>query len=188
MADGSSMLAGRRSTAQMSWNCSLWLRWYGFSNSPSVSQSFCLRVCFRTSSSCDICRERWEFKGSPWYLNASKWVYISSLSFFDLSWGLTIWLFYGWFGLGKNFIFSQTPGDIFFFLDIQRCENFFPAYDMKDIFFAMYFRARIFSLEISMQNFFSQITHTPPPSSPQKSNDHPISPKLTFFYFSINDS
>ena len=56
---------------------------------------------------------------------------------------------------------------------------------MKDIFFAMYFRARIFSLEISMQNFFSQITHTPPPSPPPLKSQMiiPLAPSLHSFIF-----
>ena len=60
----------------------LWLaRVNGFSNSPSLPQSFCLGVCNRTSGSRDICRKRREFKRSSWHLDAStgRW---------------TIWLFY----------------------------------------------------------------------------------------------
>ena len=56
-------------------NCSLWLirlTSYGFPNSPSLPQSFCLGLCIRTSGSCYICRKCWEFKRSSWYLNASE--------------------------------------------------------------------------------------------------------------------
>ena len=53
---------------------------------------------------------------------------------------------------------------------------------MKDIFFARYFRARIFSLE-NMQNFFSQITHTHPPAPFKSQMIVPLAPNLHSFIF-----
>ena len=76
-----------------------------------------------------------------------------------------------------NTFFSQTFGDIIFFLDIHRCKNFsrlirhLRYFFCAEIFSPRYFLAKmIFLRNESVGYFFSEITHILPSPPPQKSN------------------